>query len=198
MISKRMRAAIGAGLLTLLLAACSGDDTTENTGSIDDGQSGQGLDTHTQSEAPESAEEDSEIGFEMNSEGEVDEAEDVPPEAEEAILSVFDEYISTFNEKDIEGYLQLLRTDDGYFDEEEERTALEKVYESFDVEREVELKTISEYKEDEAHVYADLILTTTDPSNGAEVTRTGRQITVFHLVEEEWKIASIHFMADPE
>ncbi|MDG5471587.1 nuclear transport factor 2 family protein [Jeotgalibacillus sp. ET6] len=197
MISKKMRTAIGAGLLALLLAACSGDETNDNTGSVNDGQNGEGIDTHTQSE-DSGTEGDSEIGFEMNSEGEVEKAEDVPPEEEEAILSLFDEYISTFNEKDIDGYLQLLRTGDGYFNEDEERAALEEVFESFDVEREVELKTINEYKEDEAHVFANMILTTTDTESGAEVTRTGRQITVFHLVEDEWKIASIHFMADPE
>ncbi|MGD7043327.1 hypothetical protein [Jeotgalibacillus proteolyticus] len=198
MTHKKMRTALGAGLLALLLAACSGDETNDNTGSINDGQSGEGLDTHTQSEVPEAAEGDSEIGFEMNSEGEVEKAEDVPPEEEEEILSLFDKYISTFNEKDIEGYLQLLRTGDGYFNEEEERAALEEVFESFDVEREVKLKTINEYKEEEAHVFANLSLTTTDSESGTEVTRTGRQITVFHLVEDKWKIASVHFMADPE
>ncbi|PPA70259.1 nuclear transport factor 2 family protein [Jeotgalibacillus proteolyticus] len=193
------KTAIGAGLLALILAGCSNDEPAQNqnSGTADDGESGQGMDTHAQSEQSE-GNGHSEIGFEMDPSGEVEEAEGVPEEEKEAILNTFDQYIETFNNEDIEGYLVLLLTEEGYFNEEEERAALEEVFDSFDVSREVQLKTVNEYKDEEAHVYSDLLITTVDPANGAEVSRTGRQITVMHKVKDEWKIASIHFMANPQ
>ncbi|WP_165967171.1 nuclear transport factor 2 family protein [Jeotgalibacillus sp. S-D1] len=191
-----IKAALCASLFALFIAGCSNDDTGENTNSALDGQSGEGQDTHVQSEGNEDAE-NSDVGFELNEAGEVDEAENVPADEEKAILETFDQYISTFNDKDIDGYMNLLLTGGEYFNEQEERAALEDVFNNFDVKREVELKTINKYEKDQAQVYSDLQLTTTDPANGAEAKRTGRQITVMKKTDGEWKIASIHFMANP-
>lgn len=191
-----LKAAIGACLLAFILAGCSNGDTAENTNSSMDGQTGEGQDTHVQTEGKEDAE-NSDVGFELNEEGKVEEAEDVPADEEKAILHTFDQYITTFNNEDIEGYLALLLTEGEYFNEQEERTALEEVFSNFEVKREVELKTINKFEKDQAQVYSDLLLTTTDPASGAEAKRTGRQITVLKKVDDEWKIASIHFMANP-
>ncbi|MEW9502270.1 YybH family protein [Jeotgalibacillus marinus] len=189
---------LGTGLLALVVAGCSNDDSAENTGSALDGQNGQGIDSHNSSDGLELDENgESGIGFELDDQGNVSEAKDVPAEAEEAILDTFNSYIETFNEKDIEGYLATLSEKTGNFDLDEEREQLDQVFESFDVVREVELQTINKFEGEEAQVYSDLILTTTDPATGAEVTKTGRQITVLNLVDGEWKIVSIHFMVNP-
>ena len=194
-----MRALIGAGLLALLLAGCSDEEAADHSGSAQDGQTGQGQDTHTQSNDFQAEGGDhSDIGFQMNDQGEVAEAEGIPAEDEEAILTVFEQYIETFNKEDIEAYLDLLLFDEDHFNEEEEREIVEKTFDVYDVERVVELQTINEYEEDQAQVYSDLVLTTKDPDSGAEATQSGRQITVLNKVEGEWKIASVHFMANPQ
>ncbi|TFE03969.1 hypothetical protein [Jeotgalibacillus salarius] len=187
--NKFLKTAIAAGLLAVALAGCS--DEEQNTNSADDGLAGEGQDTHTSDGIEESEE-----GIMLDEDGNVESAE-VPAEAEEEIMAVFDEYIETFNNKDLEGYLDLLLFEEGYYDEEEERAALEEVFTQFDVHREVVDQTISGYEEGSAEVFTNMELTTTDPDTEAEVTRGGRQVTILKEVDGEWKIASIQFIAAP-
>lgn len=185
-----LKTTIAAGLLAVVLAGCSDEEST-NSNSAEDGLSGEGQETHASEGLGESEE-----GIMFDEDGNVESAE-VPAEAEEEIMAVFDEYIETFNNKDIEGYLDLLLYEDGYYDREEERAALEEVYDQFDVNREVVEHTISGYEKGSAEVFSNMELTTTDPASGAEASRNGRQVTILKEVDGEWKIASIQFIAAP-
>ncbi|MBM7577775.1 Cif family virulence factor [Jeotgalibacillus terrae] len=190
--NKLFKTTMAAGLLAVMLAGCSDEESTDtNVNSADDGLTGEGQETH----APDSSIE-SEEGIVFDEEGNVESAE-VPAEAEEEIMAVFDQYIETFNNKDLEGYMDLLLFGEDYYNEEEEREALEEVFTQFDVQREVVEQTISGYEEGSAEVFSNMELTTTDPASGAEVTRSGRQVTIMKEVEGEWKIASIQFIAAP-
>ncbi|TFD95771.1 nuclear transport factor 2 family protein [Jeotgalibacillus sp. R-1-5s-1] len=186
---------LGSGLLVLALAGCSEDSEEQNANSVADGQTGQGAgqETHSGEGGIES-----ETGITLDSEGNVREAEDVPAEVEEEVNAVFDQYIETFNNEDLEGYLDLLLYSDDYYNEEEERTAVGDVFQQFDVNRTVVEKTISGYEDGVAEMFANLELTTIDPSSGTEVTRGGRQVTILRETDEGWKIASIQFIASPE
>ncbi|WP_227394314.1 nuclear transport factor 2 family protein [Jeotgalibacillus aurantiacus] len=186
---------LGAGLLVLALAGCSEDREEQNANSVTDGQAGQGAGQETHSAAGNI---ESETGITLDSEGNVQEAEDVPAEVEEEVNAVFDQYIETFNNEDLEGYLDLLLYGDDYYNEEEERTAVGDVFEQFDVNRTVVEKTISGYEEGVAEMFSNLELTTIDPASGTEVTRGGRQVTILRETDEGWKIASIQFIASPE
>ncbi|MDZ5711455.1 hypothetical protein [Jeotgalibacillus haloalkalitolerans] len=186
-----LKASFAAGLLAVVLAGCSDEEST-NSNSADDGLTGEGQETHSS----EGIGGESEEGIMFDEEGNVESAE-VPAEVEEEILAVFDEYIKTFNNKDLEGYLDLLLYGEDYYNEEEERAALEEVFNQFDVHREVVEQTISGYEEGSAQVFTNMELTTTDPSSETEVTREGRQVTVLKEVDGEWKIASIQFIAAP-
>ena len=55
--------------------------------------------------------------------GAIEEASGVPAEEKEQILAVFNVYIDTLNEQDIDGYLDTLSTKD--YDIEEERAFME-------------------------------------------------------------------------
>ncbi|KIL46607.1 hypothetical protein KP77_27340 [Jeotgalibacillus alimentarius] len=190
--NKLFKTTLAAGLLAVVLAGCSDEESTDtNANSADDGLTGEGQETH----APDSSTQ-SEEGIVFDEEGNVESAE-VPAEAKEEIMAVFDQYIETFNNKDLEGYMDLLLFGEDYYNEEEEREALEEVFTQFDVQREVVEQTISGYEEGSAEVFSNMELTTTDPASGAEVTRSGRQVTIMKEVEGEWKIASIQFIAAP-
>ncbi|KIL49903.1 hypothetical protein [Jeotgalibacillus soli] len=195
---KKIMMGLSTGILALIIAGCSSDEPVQNNGSTEDGQTGQSIDTHASSSNELELDDNGEsgVGFELDEDGEVQEASNVPADVENAVFEVFNHYIDTFNREDLDGYMSTLSENPSNFTLEEEREAVAEVFETFDVNREVELQTIIDYGDDTAQVYADLVVTTIDPSTKTEITRSGRQITLFKLEDEEWKIDSIFFMAE--
>ena len=176
--------------LALILGACSGDDgKVSEQGSVDDGEatSGYGAIDH--------GIDDKKIGFSLAGES-IEEATGVPAKEKEQILEVFDVYIETLNEKDIEKYLETLS--EKTYDIEEQRAFTTEQLEEYDIKREAESVTIVQYDESEAQVYAEINMTYKQLSTGLETNPSGRQVTVFTKEEGEWKVSSLHYLGDSE
>ncbi|GKV64904.1 MULTISPECIES: nuclear transport factor 2 family protein [Sporosarcina] len=172
--------------LALVLGACNKAEET-NPNDVENGEAAPG------SGAIDHGVDDKKVGFSMSGD-QVEEAADVPKEEKESILSAFDHYIETLNNKDVDGYLATLSTK-GY-DEAEERKAMEEMLETTDIQREADNKTIVKYAEEEAQVFSTLKTTLIDTASGAENIADGRQVTVFHKEDGAWKVFSIHFIGD--
>ena len=133
------------------------------------------------------------IGFEVAS-GTIEEATGVPAQDKDALIRSFEEYIAAFNEKDIQRYSATLSKHPKGFDYEEDRAAAESAFETYDIERVAKDITIVKYLGDEAHVYANLSITTTEIDTGAALSSNGRQVTVFIREEDEWKVSSVYYI----
>ena len=178
--------------LVLVLSACSGDkEESANPGSADDGEA------VNENGAIDHGVEDKGVGFSMSGES-IEEAEDVPAEEKEEILAAFEVYIKTFNDQDIDGYLDTLSKDTESFDLEEERQKLKETFDVADIKREVSEETIVKYSENETHVFAKLKTTEKQLSSGLSLDQSGRQVTVFTKDDGDWKVASIHYVGDQE
>lgn len=192
---------------TLVLAACGSTDEgqSSNHGSVDDGETlsntgavtgGDSKESPLAGENKDELDADKGIGFGLTG-GVIEEATNVPAEERDRILNVFDTYIDSFNEGNIDEYIDVLADETESFDKEEERSYLEETFEQFEVTRQAADVTIVEYDELEAQVFSRME-TTRKLSSGLETTQTGRQVTVFKLEDEAWKVASIHYLGDTE
>lgn len=170
----------------LVLGACNNSEET-NPNDVDNGEK------VPENGAIDHGIEDNQVGFSMSGD-QVEEATNVPEQEREAIFKVFDAYIETMNKQDIDGYLKTL-SENGY-DLEEERVAAEDVFKSASVKRETDNATIVKYRENEAQVFATMKTTFTDLESGVENAPEGKQVTVFHKEDGEWKVFSIHFISN--
>lgn len=159
-------------IAVLLLSACADKNSAE-------GQ---------QEETPE----EEKVGFTMTG-GSIEEAANVPEEEREAILEAFDTYITTFNNQDIEGYMDGIS--DSY-DVEDERVFLEEHFKNYNQTRTPSNITIVKYNEEEAQVFANIDNQLKQLSTGFETSDTIRQVTVFTKENGEWKIKSIHSIGE--
>ena len=176
--------------LALILGACSGDDgKTSEQGSVDDGEAASGYG------AIDHGIDDKTVGFSLSGES-IEEAAGVPAKEKEQILEVFDVYIETLNEKDIEKYLETLS--EKTYDLEEQRTFTADQLKEYDINRKAENVTIVRYDDTEAQVYAEIQMTYKQLSSGLETNPSGRQVTVFTKEEGEWKVSSLHYLGDSE
>ena len=177
--------------LVLVLSACSGDKEESSSGSADDGEA------VNENGTLDHGVKDKGVGFSMTGES-IEEAEGVPAEEKEQILATFDVYIKTFNEQDVDGYLDTLSEQSESFDLEEERTKLKETFDVADIKREVSEETIVKYSENEAHVFAKVKTTEKQLSSGLSLDQSGRQVTVLTKDDGDWKVASIHYVGDQE
>ncbi|MEK4629868.1 MAG: nuclear transport factor 2 family protein [Solibacillus sp.] len=135
---------------------------------------------------------DGTVGFEVLGDS-IQEATNVPEEEKNEILSAFDEYISAFNEKDLERYKEIISKNAKGFKYEEDIQAVSEVFKQYDVNRVAEDVTIVKYEKDEAQVFSNLKTATKEVESGAELSGVGRQVTVF-VKEGQWKVSSIYYI----
>ncbi len=174
----------------LLLGACSSDEgkSTEN-GSVDDGEA-----TNQYGTVNHGVDE-KKVGFSLEGET-VEEASGVPAEEKEQILAVYNGYMNTLNEQDIDGYLDTLSTKD--YDLEEERVRTEDLFSEYKLSREVSNVTIVKYSDTEAQVFSNLKTSFKQLTTGLETNPSGRQVTVLSKIDGDWKVASVHYIGDEE
>lgn len=175
----------------LLLAGCSGQEEG-NSNSTDESNAPAG-----QQSAIGHGAEDGAIGFEMADDGSIEEATGVPEKEKAAILGAFERYINTFNNGDIDGYLDILATGEEAYDPAQERAMLEQMAAEFDkVERAPSDMTIVSYEETEAQLFANMETTLVEKETGDSKTEKGRQVTVFIKQEGEWKVKEIYYVGN--
>ncbi|MGE7022733.1 nuclear transport factor 2 family protein [Solibacillus cecembensis] len=134
------------------------------------------------------------VGFEILGDT-IQEASGVPQQEKEKILAAFDEYITAFNEKDLERYKNIISKNAEGFQYEEDIQAVTKVFKQYDINREAQDVTIVKYKENEAQVFSNLKTETKEMETGAELAADGRQVTVF-VKEDQWKVSSIYYIGN--
>ncbi len=176
-------------LTALLLTACSNDEST-NSGSVNDGESVNG------SNALEHGVTDQgEVGFEMAG-GKIEEATNVPDEQRQAILSAFDTYMKAFNDEDVETYMSVIANEPEGFEYAEEEQLVRKTFKEYNVDRTADNITLIKYDKNQAQVFANFNISMVQESSGAELDRSGRQVTVFANEDGEWKVTSVFFIGD--
>ncbi|WP_186668979.1 nuclear transport factor 2 family protein [Sporosarcina sp. BP05] len=176
--------------ILLLLGACSSDaEKLNGSGSVDDGEAA------NKNGAIDHGVDDKKVGFSLEG-GAIEEASGVPVEEKERILAAFKNYIETFNKKDIDSYIDMLSDSTESFDKAEERSYMEEVFSTYDVNLQASDVTIVKYSEDETHVFANVKTAMKLLSNGLETNPKGRQVTVFAKEDGEWRLASVHQIED--
>lgn len=178
----------------LLLGACGNANSDSPTGgSTDDGEAvneNGAIDHGVKDKTDER-----EIGFSLTGET-VEEAENVPKQEKADIVAALDEYIATFNEKDIDAYMNTLSDRTESFDLDAERTYMTETFAQYGLNREISDVTITKYSESEANVFATMITVLKELSSDEEVTMKGRQVTVLTKDDGEWKVSSVHYIGD--
>nr|WP_106783708.1 nuclear transport factor 2 family protein [Lysinibacillus timonensis] len=135
------------------------------------------------------------VGFEVMGEN-IEEAADVPSEEKKAIISVFDEYIASFNSKDIDRYVATLSKNPQGFSIEEDKAAAEAAFEQYDIKKTPSEITIVKYSDEQAQVYANVLTETKEIASGNEFSDEGRQVTVLVKEDGEWKVTSIYYIGN--
>jgi len=176
--------------LVLILGACSGDkDEAATPGSVDDGEA------QNENGAIDHGVDENKIGFGLT-DGTIEEAQNIPAADQEQIMQMFETYIDAFNDKDIDGFSDLLSETTESFNKEDERTYMEENFKEFDFKRTASDVTIVKYTEEEAQVFAKLQTSMKQLSTGLETNSTGRQVTLVTKEEGEWKVSSVHYIGD--
>jgi ketosteroid isomerase-like protein len=184
---------LGIGMSTLLLSACGADEEkkedkeatekTEEVSPSEDPATGEAASLNQMTQIVEDA-------------SELKEAEGIPDEDKTAINAAFDQYINAFNEEDFETYMSVISKTPVNFKYEDEERYVKQIFDSVDSKRTVDnVKIINYAAGKKADVYAEIKATTKDPNSDKEVTRSGKQVTVFHKKEDGWKVAAIFFLA---
>lgn len=168
---KKIQLAI-IGIALLIMGACSNDQQQE--------------------EQPKESES---VGFSLTGDS-IEEAANVPAEEKEQILQVFETYVETFNEKNLDAYMDTLAENTESFTKEDERKLAESTFNDFDLIREASDVTIVKYSEEEAQVFAKLKSSLKQLSTGLETKESGRQVTVFTKENGQWRVASVHYIGD--
>ncbi|AWE06377.1 DUF3225 domain-containing protein [Lysinibacillus sp. 2017] len=135
---------------------------------------------------------DGTVGFEILGDS-IQEVANVPENEKNEILSAFNDYITAFNEEDLERYKQIISKNAKGFKYEEDVQAVAEVFEQYDVSRVAEDVTIVKYEDNEAQVFSNLKTETKEIETGAELSGAGRQVTVL-VKEDTWKVSSIYYI----
>ncbi|MCA1065360.1 hypothetical protein QTG56_07170 [Rossellomorea sp. AcN35-11] len=182
---------LGIGMSTLLLGACGSDEEKKE-------ENGNSTEEVNPSEDPSTDEAASlnQMTQIVEDAGALEEAEGIPEEEKTAINGAFNQYIDAFNEEDYDSYMSVISKTPVNFKYEDEERYVKQIFDSVDSKRTVEnVKIINYANGKKADVYAEIEATTKDPNSDKEVTRSGKQVTVFHKKEDGWKVAAIFFLA---
>ncbi|MCA1060790.1 nuclear transport factor 2 family protein [Rossellomorea aquimaris] len=183
---------LGIGMSTLLLGACGADEEkkeekdtakTEEVSPKEDPATDEAASLNQMTQVVEDA-------------SALEQAEGIPEEDKTAINAAFDQYINAFNEEDFDSYMSVISKTPVNFKYEDEERYVKQIFDSVDSKRSVDnVKIINYAAGKKADVYAEIKATTKDPNSDKEVTRSGKQVTVFHKKEDGWKVAAIFFLA---
>jgi len=168
-------------LALFLLTACNNTDDSKKTENMN--------------ASTESTEDTDAVGFEVFGD-EIEEATNIPEEEEAAILAAFEEYVESFNAKDIDRYVQTLSKNPKGFEYEEDINTAKQVFTEYSVNRVASDTTIVKYSEKEAQVYANLDIEMTEIETNTELASSGRQVTVFVKEEDDWKVTSVYYIGN--
>jgi ketosteroid isomerase-like protein len=188
---------LGIGMSTLLLAACGGDEEAKKDNK-EDTEEVQESKNPKNDPATDEAASLTQMTQIVEDAGALKEAEDIPAEEKTAITETFNQYIDAFNAEDFESYMSVISKTPVNFKYEDEKRYVKQIFDSVDSKRTVKNMKIINYAGKKADVYADITATTKDPKGGKEVTRSGKQVTVFHKKDDGWKVAAIFFLASEE
>lgn len=139
--------------------------------------------------------EESTVGFEMSGD-KIEEAKNIPEKEKEKIVAAFQEYIESFNDEDIERYKNTLSKNAEGFDYEEDIQVAQKTFKEYDIERTTTDVTIVKYSEKEAQVFSSIVTNMTEAASDAQLSYSGRQVTVFVKENDDWKVSSIFYIGD--
>lgn len=139
---------------------------------------------------------DEKVGFELNSDGKVDEAKSVPADEKKAILALFNEYIDSFNDKDINRYTKTLSENPKGFKLDEEIDYTKQAFKDYDVKRTAKNVTIKKYKENYAEVFANI--KTIVKQDDQTFTQPLDQVTVMAKENGKWGISAVYVMGTKE
>ncbi|HWL26686.1 MAG TPA: DUF3225 domain-containing protein [Ureibacillus sp.] len=135
------------------------------------------------------------VGFEVMGEN-IEEATGIPADEKESIKNSFEEYIDSFNVKDIDRYVSTLSKNPQGFSVEEDKAAAETIFEQYDITKTASDVTIVKYDKNEAQVYANILTEMTELASGTELKDGGRQVTVFVKEDGDWKVTSIYYIGN--
>ena len=179
-------------MISIFLSACASEENREGAGSVSDGETS-GENSPLEHSVKDQAETD--VGFEMVG-ANIEEAQNVPAEEKKALLETFETYMTAFNEEDIEKYMSVIATEPEGFDYKEEEVTVKETFAQYEVNRTAEDVTVIKYNKNQAQVFASLDISLKQESTGAELDRTGRQVTVFANEDGEWRVTSVYFIGD--
>ena len=135
------------------------------------------------------------IGFEVLNE-KVQAVENIPSEEESAIIAAFNEYIEAFNAKDIDRYIETLSKNPQGFELNEDIEAVQAAFEQYEIVRKPSDIKIVKYSEEEAQVFANLMIEMNEIDTKTEHVSNGRQVTVFVKEDSQWKVTSVYYIGN--
>lgn len=179
--------------IALTLAACnSNEDTAQNTNSA-----GDIAPTNTQTTTDHGAEDKGEtsIGFEMTG-GNIEEATNVPDDEKKALIDSFNEYMESFNEEDVDRYMNTISKNPEGFNYDDEKIMVKQTFQDFDTIRTAENVTVIEYNESQAQVFSNIQTSLEQMDTGAKLSQNGRQVTVFVKEDDKWLVSSVYYIGE--
>lgn len=171
-------------------------DSTTNKSEEQTNSDSSSADKNDQATTDATTTDDEKVGFELNSDGKVDEAKSVPADEKKAILAVFDEYINSFNDKDINRYGKTLSKSPKGFNYDEEIDYTKQAFKDYDVKRTAKNVTLKKYKENYAEVFANI--KTTVKQDEQTFTQPLNQVTVMAKENGKWGISAVYVMGTKE
>lgn len=147
------------------------------------------------SEQPSEANQKETVGFEMLG-GDIEEAANVPDDEKVKIIAAFEEYIASFNARDIERYGKVLSKNSQGFNYDEELEFITETFKNYDVKKYDSDVTIVKYDENAAQVFANIDTQTKDIESNEEYLYSGRQVTVFVKEDGDWKVSSVYYIGN--
>lgn len=174
----------------------SEDQTKSDSSTTKDNVSSDQATTNSSSKEETATNDDEKVGFELNSDGKVDEAKSVPADEKKAILALFDEYIDSFNDKDINRYTKTLSKHPEGFKLDEEIDFTKQAFRDYDVKRTAKNVTIEKYKENNARVFASI--KTTVKQDDQTFTQPLNQVTVITKENGKWGVSAVFVMGTKE
>lgn len=139
--------------------------------------------------------EESTVGFEMSGNN-IEEAQNIPEKEKEKIIAAFDEYIDSFNAEDIERYKNTLSKNAEGFNYQEDIKEAQEAFKKYNIKKTPSDVTIVKYTEKEAQVFSKIVTDMTETASKANLSTSGRQVTVFVKENDDWKVSSIFYIGD--
>lgn len=183
---------LGIGMSTLLLAACGGEDEAKEEKKDTEEVQKEDPKKDPATDEAASLQQMTQV---VEDAGALKEAENIPAEEKTAITDAFNQYIDAFNNEDFDSYMSVISKTPVNFKYEDEERYVKQIFDSVDSKRSVENMKIINFAGKKADVYAEITATTKDPNSDKEITRSGKQVTVFHKKDDGWKVAAIFFLA---